>query len=91
MSLTFRSKLSQAIKDDTNFVRTHVPAIESGVDKIQQEQANAKQREMLGWISPTEYPAQQSDIINRRQKGTGQWFLDAHEFTRRLGEPKGRS
>ena len=89
MLLTFRSKLSQAIKDDTNFVRTHVPAIESGVYKIQQEQANAKQREMLGWISPTDYPAQQSDIINRRQEGTGQWFLDAPEFTRWLGEPKG--
>ncbi|KAF2788638.1 hypothetical protein K505DRAFT_353067 [Melanomma pulvis-pyrius CBS 109.77] len=47
-------KLSQAIKDDTNFIRTHIPVIQSG-------------------ISPTDYPAQQSDIIKRRQEGTGQY------------------
>jgi Cdc6-like AAA superfamily ATPase len=89
MSLTLRSKLSQAIKDDTNFVRTHVPALQSGVDKIQQDQADAKHGKVVEWISPTDYPAQQSDIIHRRQKGTGQWFLDAPEFARWLGEPKG--
>lgn len=89
MSLTFRSQLSQAIKDDTNFVRTQVPAIQSRVDEIQQGQADAKHNKMVGWISPTKYPAQQSDIIGRRQKGTGQWFLDAPEFTRWLDEPRG--
>ncbi|KAK7177829.1 hypothetical protein PSPO01_16121, partial [Paraphaeosphaeria sporulosa] len=83
------SKLSQAIKDDTTFVRTHVPAIQSRVDEIQQDQADAKHDKMVGWISPTDYPAQQSDIIGRRQKGTGQWFLDASEFIRWLSEPRG--
>ncbi|KAF1970704.1 hypothetical protein BU23DRAFT_537789 [Bimuria novae-zelandiae CBS 107.79] len=82
-------KLSQAIKDDTNVLRTHVPAIHSRVDEIQQDQVNAKHSKIMGWISPTGYPAQQSDIIGRRQKGTGKWFLDAPEFTRWLGEPKG--
>ena len=43
---------------------------------------------MVEWISPTDYPAQQSDIIGRRQEGTGQWFLDAPEFATWLGEPK---
>ncbi|KAF2463616.1 ankyrin, partial [Lindgomyces ingoldianus] len=82
-------KLSQAIKDDTNFVRTHVPALQSGVDKIQQDQADTKHGKLVEWISPTDYPAQQSDIIGRRQEGTGQWFLNAPEFARWLGEPKG--
>jgi Cdc6-like AAA superfamily ATPase len=89
MSLTCRSKLSQAIQDDTNFVRTRVPAIQSGVDQIQQDQADAKHSKIVEWISPTSYPAQQSDIIRRRQEGTGQWFLDAPEFARWLGAPKG--
>ncbi|KAL5374684.1 hypothetical protein DPSP01_011775 [Paraphaeosphaeria sporulosa] len=82
-------KLSQAIKDDTNILRLHVPAIHAGVDKIQQEQVDAKHIKMVEWISPTEYPAQQSDIIGRRQEGTGQWFLDAPEFTRWIGVPRG--
>ncbi|KAF2174931.1 hypothetical protein K469DRAFT_724913 [Zopfia rhizophila CBS 207.26] len=34
------------------------------------------------------YPAQQSDIIKRRQEGTGHWFLNAHEVARWLNEAK---
>jgi hypothetical protein len=88
MWLTQKSKLSQAIKDDTNFVRTHVPIIQSGVDEIRQDQDAARHRRLLEWISPTEYPAQQSDIINGRQEGTCQWFLDAPEVARWLREAK---
>jgi DNA replication protein DnaC len=50
---------------------------EIGVDAIQQSQLRDK---ILKWISSTDFPSQQSDIIDRRQKGTGQWFLDAPEF-----------
>ena len=79
-------KLSQAIKDDTNFVRTHVPVIQLGVDEIRQDQDAAKHRRILEWISPSDYPAQQSDIIKRRQEGTGQWFLDAPQVATWLSE-----
>ncbi|RYP07260.1 hypothetical protein DL765_009212 [Monosporascus sp. GIB2] len=81
-------KLSQAIRDDANFVRTHVPAIQSGVDKIRQDQDYAKHRRLVEWISPTDYPAQQSDIIKHRQEGTCQWFLDSPEFAGWLGGSK---
>lgn len=87
--LTCTSKLSQAIKDDTDFVRTHVPAIQSGVDKILQDQEYAEHRRVIEWISPTDYPTQQSDIIKRRQEGTGQWFLDAPEVARWLRKANG--
>jgi hypothetical protein len=59
------------------------------VDQIQQDQADAKHSKIVEWISSTNYPAQQSDIIRRRQEGTGQWFLDVPGFARWLGEPKG--
>ncbi|EOA85575.1 uncharacterized protein SETTUDRAFT_169699, partial [Exserohilum turcica Et28A] len=72
-------KLSQTIKDDTHLVRTHV-------DEIWQDKDAAKHRRILEWISPSDYPAQQSDIINRRQKGTGQWFLDAPQVATWLSE-----
>lgn len=84
-----RRKLSQAIKDDTSFVRTQIPIIRSGVDEIRQDQDSVRHRKLLEWISPTDYPAQQSDIIKRRQEGTGQWFLDAPEMTRWLSEARG--
>lgn len=82
------SKLSQAIKADTDFVRTHVPVIQSGVENIQLDHDLMKQRRLLDWISLTDYPAQQSDIIKRRQQGTGQWFLAAPEVTQWLHKPR---
>ncbi|KAF2786525.1 hypothetical protein K505DRAFT_289577, partial [Melanomma pulvis-pyrius CBS 109.77] len=82
-------KLSQAIRDDTTAIRTHIPAIHSGVDNIRQDQDYEKHCRLVEWISPTDYPAQQSDTIKRRQEGTGQWFLDAPEVAKWLSEPKG--
>jgi hypothetical protein len=38
----------------------------------------------MEWLSPTDFPAQQHDIITRRQEGTGQWFLDSLKFKRWL-------
>lgn len=80
-------KLSQAIKDDTDFIQNCVPTIESGLDTIRQDQDRVRHNKLMGWISPTDFPAQQSDFIGRRQEGTGQWFLDAPEFARWLYGP----
>lgn len=55
---------------------------------MQQVQVTASQRILLEWISSSDYPAQQSDIIKRRQEGTGQWFLDAPEVARWLNDAK---
>jgi Cdc6-like AAA superfamily ATPase len=43
---------------------------------------------LLEWISSSDYPSQQSDIIKRRQEGTCQWFLDAPEVARWLDDAK---
>lgn len=55
---------------------------------MQQVQITAAQRGLLDWMSSSDYPAQQSDIIKGRQQGTGHWFLDASEVTRWLQDPK---
>ncbi|KAF1936583.1 hypothetical protein EJ02DRAFT_413782, partial [Clathrospora elynae] len=68
-------KLSQAIINDTSIVRKNLDDTEL--------------RRLVDWISPTDYPAQQSDIIKRRQEGTGQWFLEAPQVARWLSEAKG--
>jgi hypothetical protein len=38
----------------------------------------------MQWLSPTDFPAQQHDIVSRREEGTGQWFLDSPQFKRWL-------
>ncbi|KAF2469207.1 ankyrin [Lindgomyces ingoldianus] len=74
-------KLSRAIKTDTE-------AIKSDLDSVRTRGDNAEHRRLLQWISSTDYPAQQSDIIKRRQEGTGQWFLAAPQVARWLSEPQ---
>lgn len=36
--------------------------------------------EILDWLTPVDYGAQQSDYIGRRQPGTGDWLLESDEF-----------
>jgi hypothetical protein len=83
------SKLSQAIKKDIDIVREQVPIIQAGVNRIRQDQDTEKHRRLMDWISPTDYPSQQSDIIKNRQEGTCEWFLRAPEVKRWLSEANG--
>jgi hypothetical protein len=85
--LTLPSKLSLAIKEDTSFVRDTIPILQTNVITIRDTQSlqlDAQKLQqhhtMMQWLSPTDFPAQQHDIISRRQEGTGQWLLDSLEF-----------
>ncbi|KAF3094473.1 hypothetical protein TWF102_007588 [Orbilia oligospora] len=48
-----------------------------GVASMQQE---GQHREIFRWLSPIDPFARQSDFLRRRQKGTGEWFLEAPQF-----------
>lgn len=81
------SKLSQAIKEDIVFVRDNVSILQTNVESIRDSQnlqlgAQKLQQQniILQWLSPTDFPALQHDIISCRQEFTGQWFLDAPQF-----------
>lgn len=69
-----------SIEDDTHLMRSDMNSLRINMD-------TAELREILEWLSPTDYPAQQSDIIKRRQKGTGQWFLNAPELAKWSTQP----
>lgn len=63
--------------------------MQSGIDQMKNARYLPLHRDIVDWISPTDYPSQQSDIISRRHEGTCQWFLDAPEFIKWLNQPKG--
>ncbi|RDL36103.1 Uncharacterized protein BP5553_06715 [Venustampulla echinocandica] len=67
-------KLSQALKIDTT-------VITSTVRSLQESRASEQFRVITDWLSSTDFPAQQSDFIGRRQEETGQWFVVSPEFT----------
>lgn len=81
------SKLSQAIKEDTSIVRDAIPMLQTnviairGLQGLQLDTQKLQQHHMvMQWLSPTDFPAQQHDIISRREEGTGKWFLESPEF-----------
>ena len=82
--LTMSSKLSLAIKEDTSFMRKDVAAIRDKQDLQWEAQKLRQHHAIMEWLSPSDFPAQQYDIICRRQEGTGEWFLETPEFTRWL-------
>ncbi|PCG94078.1 Hypothetical protein PENO1_080360 [Penicillium occitanis (nom. inval.)] len=49
-------------------------------DIIPCDSEREKREAILNWFAPTDFYTQQNDLISRRQKGTGQWFLDSAEF-----------
>lgn len=36
--------------------------------------------QILDWLCPLDYGAEQSDFLDKRQRGTGQWLLDSSQF-----------
>ncbi|RYP66703.1 hypothetical protein DL771_007636 [Monosporascus sp. 5C6A] len=66
-------KLLQATKTSVDTTHTTVSALHD-------TQYLQRHDEIMQWLSPTDFPAQQHDIISRKQEGTGQWFLDSAEF-----------
>lgn len=51
---------------------------------MQESQDSEQYRVTMDWLSSTNFPAQQSDIISKRKEGTGNWFLESPEFTKFL-------
>lgn len=80
-------KLSHAIKEDLEIVRSDMTELKSGSLKIQDDTSflrsnvsAAQKQSVLDWLCPTDYSQQHRDIINRRTPGTGDWFLNTPEF-----------
>ena len=48
--------------------------------KLVQRQDEQQNRTVLDWLTPTNFAAQQSDIISRKQEGTGIWFTESPKF-----------
>jgi hypothetical protein len=65
--------LSKEIQRDTRTVR-------DGIDRLIHSQEDQDRQAIIDWLTPIEYAAQQTDIISKRQEGTGEWLLKSSEF-----------
>lgn len=55
-------------------------ATRASVDRVISHQAQQRYSQILDWLSPDDYSAQQTDLFRRCNGGTGQWLLNSHEF-----------
>jgi len=78
-----RSQFSE-LKDGITRLEVLQADHKEGVGRLRDRQdarESAEERDsILNWLSPVDYAPQQSDFINRRQPGTGQWLLDSEEY-----------
>jgi len=65
-----------------------VERIEMSFREVLDIQWVKEKKEILDWLTPTEYGSQQSDYLARRQKGTCQWLLGSEEYQTWLGTSK---
>lgn len=73
--------LNQLVSIDTAALGT---ATNKDVKEMRKEQhewyQSEESRKILSWLTEIDYAAQQSDILSRRQGGTGQWILETDKF-----------
>ena len=48
--------------------------------RLTKYQDDQERRTITDWLTSTDFSAQQTDFISRRQEGTGQWLLDSEEY-----------
>ncbi len=65
------------VKEDTSVLRTEIVM---ELDFFQQEQKHQRHRTITDWLSSIDYGTQQSEMISRRQEGTGVWFTNSPLF-----------
>jgi hypothetical protein len=80
--------LNQEIKEDTRAIFRSIDTLEDGLSLVKLEQSRKEHRAIMEWISLTDFSSQHLDIITRRQKGTGKWFIESPEFLLWMRQPK---
>ena len=82
--MTALSNLSQATKDGVDLLNKqlnkHLDDQEHRNKHQDQREHDQARHNIEDWLSSTDFAPQQTDLINRRQEGTGQWLLGSEKF-----------
>ncbi|KAK6859710.1 hypothetical protein PG995_003346 [Apiospora arundinis] len=83
------SNVTQLNRFNEGFTRDNVVRLVKVQDEFVKRQGQQDHQEILDWLTPIDFAAQQSDFIRRRQSGTGQWLLDSPEYRKWVESRKG--
>ncbi|MCJ1295671.1 hypothetical protein MMC34_007235 [Xylographa carneopallida] len=73
-------ELSLHIKGQNDTMQHSVGEVLQKVDDVQVGQEEQTRKALYSWLSPYEFSTKQSDVLSRRQEGTGNWLLDMPAF-----------
>ncbi|KAI0379825.1 purine and uridine phosphorylase [Hypomontagnella monticulosa] len=71
--------LPEEVKQEQS-AKDMIGRVESKVDQIHAIQISRQDSELLEWLTPINFGPQQSDYLERRQQGTGKWFLNHKDY-----------
>ncbi|KAJ5192088.1 hypothetical protein N7449_008230 [Penicillium cf. viridicatum] len=63
-------------------------ATKQTLEHLNQRQESSEQSCILNWLSAVDYTLQQSDLLARRQEGTGKWLLASDQYKHWLCTPR---
>ncbi|KAJ5592115.1 hypothetical protein N7537_009019 [Penicillium hordei] len=63
-------------------------ATKQTLEHLNQRQESSEQSGILNWLSDVDYTLQQSDLLARRQEGTGKWLLASDQYIHWLRTPR---
>lgn len=75
------------ISESSQTMTEDMAAISEQVGGLQLNNDQNERRKVLDWITPLNFPAQQSALLSRRQEGTGQWLFESPEFNTWMNKP----
>ena len=73
-------QLSLHIRGQNDRTLHSVEKVLNRVDELQASQEEQTRKNLYSWLSPAEFSIKQSDVLSRRQEGTGEWLLRTPEF-----------
>jgi Cdc6-like AAA superfamily ATPase len=72
------------VKKITKDTQTGVSKVKEIVERVDEHSQRERSRQNLEstiqWLSPSDYTLQQVDLMNKRTKNTGAWFLESETF-----------
>ncbi|KAJ5936883.1 hypothetical protein N7466_003333 [Penicillium verhagenii] len=68
------------VKDILGRVLDNMDRIGDDVETVRSRLDKREDMKVLNWLTPFDYGPQQSDLLKRREPGTGQWLLNSKEY-----------
>ena len=80
----FNSSLSS---NASRRVAESLATLHESVGNLQLDNDQRERHALLDWLTPLNFPAQQSVFFSKRQTGTGRWLIDTAEFNTWMSTP----